>query len=188
MLPGGSMTPVKGTVPTQVYFASHAMHTFSPYDLTVYGRVLDENGTPVSDVTNDAITISEPYGNNCSIKNKLALTDGLFKTTVRRYADDRSFAFTLELAAADHIVLEEDVVVDVFIQTDKLYITLQTFSLDKRTLGGVYRFKIVDAFTLNPVSGLKGTFLISPTETGEFKSNHEGDVYLENLRVGITNI
>lgn len=118
----------------------------------------------------------------------MKLPGGLFKTTVKKYKDNRSFAFALELAANDHIVLEEDVVVDAFIQTSKLYITLQTFSLDKRTLGGVYRFKVVDAFTMKPVSGIKGTFLFSPTETGEFKSGREGDVYLENLRVGITNI
>lgn len=73
-------------------------------------------------------------------------------------------------------------------QSNKLYITLQTFSLDKRTLGGVYKFKIVDAFTFNSLSGVKGTFLFSPTESSDFKSGANGEVVLENLRVGITNI
>lgn len=120
--------------------------------------------------------------------NKLQLNDGFFEASIKRFQDNRSFVFSLELAAADHISLSEDVVVDSFITTNKSFITLQTFNLDKRTLGGVYRFKIVDAFTFKPLNGVSGTFLFSPTESGQFKSGVEGEVYLENLRVGITNI
>jgi hypothetical protein len=46
----------------------------------------------------------------------------------------------------------------------------------------------VDALTFRPLEGLKGNFLLSANEVGEFKSGHEGETYLENLRVGITNI
>ena len=60
--------------------------------------------------------------------------------------------------------------------------------MDKRTLGGIYRFKVVDAFTFKPVKGQKVTYNISPTEQGTLKSGRDGDVYVENLRVGITNI
>lgn len=88
----------------------------------------------------------------------------------------------------DFISLSEDVVVDSFIETDKLFITLQTFSLIKRTLGGSYKFKVVDAFTFSPLAGVRGTFLFSPTESSGFHSGSNGDVVLENLRVGITNI
>jgi hypothetical protein len=118
----------------------------------------------VKDPSSGAVTVVQSYGQNCKITNKLQLSDGFFETTVKRFQDNRSFAFSLELAAADHISLSEDVVVDSFITTDKSFITLQTFNLDKRTLGGVYRFKIVDAFTFKPLNGVSGTFLFSPTE------------------------
>ena len=49
MLPDGSVTKVKGTIPQQVYLASYAMQTFSTSTLAIYGRVLDENGTLVDD-------------------------------------------------------------------------------------------------------------------------------------------
>lgn len=47
---------------------------------------------------------------------------------------------------------------------------------------------MIDALSFEPVSSVKGTYLLSPTEEGHFKSGREGDVYVENLRVGITNI
>lgn len=94
----------------------------------------------------------------------MSLKDGFFETTVKRFQDNRSFTFSLELTAGDHISLSEDVVVDSFITTNRNFITLQTFNLDKRTLGGVYRFKIVDAFTFKPLNGVSGTFLFSPTD------------------------
>jgi hypothetical protein len=49
MLPDGAVTKVKGTIPQQVYLASYAMQTFSTSTLSIYGRVLDENGTLVDD-------------------------------------------------------------------------------------------------------------------------------------------
>ena len=46
----------------------------------------------------------------------------------------------------------------------------------------------MDALSFKPINGLKGTYLVSPDEQGTFKSGRDGDVYIENLRVGITNI
>lgn len=69
-----------------------------------------------------------------------------------------------------------------------MFITLQTVNSDKRTLGGIYYFKVVDALTFKPVRAQKVTYTLSPTETGTSKSGRDGDVYIENLRVGITNI
>jgi hypothetical protein len=85
---------------------------------------------------------------------------------VNRFADRRSFVISVDLNSANFISLSEDIVVDSFMQQNKLYLTLQTFNLDKRTLGGAYDFKIVDALTFKPLENVKGNFLLSSTEKG----------------------
>ena len=57
MFPGGSLKRVKGSNRQQVYFASHALQTFTPKTLKIYGRVLDENGANVIDKNGSAVTI-----------------------------------------------------------------------------------------------------------------------------------
>ena len=55
-------------------------------------------------------------------------------------------------------------------------------------LSGIYRFKITDALTFNPVQGMMGDYTISSREMGEWQSDKEGSVYLEKLKVGLTNV
>ena len=59
MLPEGSVIPVKGTNKQTVYFASHGMPTFqTDNQVKVFGRVLDENGLYVNDVSTNAISVT----------------------------------------------------------------------------------------------------------------------------------
>ena len=55
-------------------------------------------------------------------------------------------------------------------------------------LSGIYRFKITDALTFDPVRGMIGDYTISSKEMGEWKSDKDGSVYLEKLKVGLTNV
>lgn len=58
MLPEGNQVSVKGSEKTLVYFASHELETFSNKQLTVAGRVLDENGQLVQDASLEAIYVT----------------------------------------------------------------------------------------------------------------------------------
>ena len=69
MLPVGSVIQVKGSNKQTVYFASHAMQTFTVDVVTVFGRVLDENGLPINDLSNKALTVTQEYGDSCFIQN-----------------------------------------------------------------------------------------------------------------------
>ena len=55
-------------------------------------------------------------------------------------------------------------------------------------LTGVYRFKIIDVLNYKPVKGMEGDYTISPREMGTWKSDEDGNVYLEHLKVGLTNV
>ena len=71
---------------------------------------------------------------------------------------------------------------------DDYYVSIQTVKVDERMLSGVYRFKIVDALTHKPVKGMEGDYTVSPHEMGTWKSDQDGEVFLDKLKVGLTNI
>ena len=73
------------------------MQTFSKdvENLKVFGRVFDENGQPVKDLSSSAIIVEQSYGENCSLTKPMALVDGYFTTSIKRYSDNRSFSFSL---------------------------------------------------------------------------------------------
>ena len=55
-------------------------------------------------------------------------------------------------------------------------------------LSGVYRFKITDALSYTPVKAMAGDYTISAKEMGAWQSDEDGNVYLEKLKVGLTNV
>ena len=55
-------------------------------------------------------------------------------------------------------------------------------------LAGTYRFKTVNAIDFSPISSLTGEYSVSSKETERWTSDHEGQVYLDHLKVGMTNI
>ena len=122
------------------------------------------------------------------IKNEVNLNDGFFEGKVKPYSDGRSFAFSLSFIAKDYMQLIEDVIIDSFVKQEKFYLTIRTVEVAQRTLGRIYRFKVLNALTFKPCSYIEGTYMISANEEGSFKAYRDGDVYVENLRVGLTNI
>ena len=55
-------------------------------------------------------------------------------------------------------------------------------------LAGVYRFKVASALDYTPISSVAGDYSITSKETGRWKSDRDGEVYLDHLKVGLTNI
>ena len=55
-------------------------------------------------------------------------------------------------------------------------------------LAGTYRFKAVDALDYAPITSLSGAYSISSKEEAVWKSDAKGEVFLEHLKVGMTNI
>lgn len=55
-------------------------------------------------------------------------------------------------------------------------------------LAGVYRFRTINALDYKPVRDFSGEYSISSKDAGEWISNENGDVFLEHLKVGLTNI
>jgi len=55
-------------------------------------------------------------------------------------------------------------------------------------LAGIYRFKVASAIDYTPVSSIAGDYSITSKETGRWRSDSNGEVYLDHLKVGLTNI
>lgn len=55
-------------------------------------------------------------------------------------------------------------------------------------LAGVYRFKTVNAIDFSPISDLSGEYSVNSKETDRWTSDSSGQVFLEHMKVGMTNI
>lgn len=55
-------------------------------------------------------------------------------------------------------------------------------------LAGTLKFKTVDATDFSPIKDLSGEYSISSKDTGVWTSSKDGEVYLEHLKVGLTNL
>lgn len=55
-------------------------------------------------------------------------------------------------------------------------------------LAGVYRFKTINALDYSPIKMVEGDYSISSKETGKWLSDKHGEVYLDHLKVGLTNL
>ena len=60
--------------------------------------------------------------------------------------------------------------------------------MDDRMLGGIYNFKIIDAISYEPIKDMRGQYTVAAKENGDWTSNDDGNVYLDNLKTGLTNI
>lgn len=57
-----------------------------------------------------------------------------------------------------------------------------------RMLAGIYRFRTINSVDYKPLKDLTGEYTISSKETGQWISNENGEVFLEHLQVGLTNV
>mmetsp|Transcript_34461 Transcript_34461/g.45333 ORF Transcript_34461/g.45333 Transcript_34461/m.45333 type:complete len:197 (-) Transcript_34461:357-947(-) len=55
-------------------------------------------------------------------------------------------------------------------------------------LAGVYKFKVISAIDNSPISDISGDYSITSKDTGRWRSDRNGEVYLDHLKVGLTNI
>ena len=75
-----------------------------------------------------------------------------------------------------------------FIESTELFLQIQTVSSTDRMLAGIYRFKVASAIDYTPINMVAGDYSITSKETGRWKSDKDGEVYLDHLKVGLTNI
>lgn len=75
-----------------------------------------------------------------------------------------------------------------FIENKDFHAVIQTVLTADRVLGGIYKFRAVDALDFSPAKALAGEYTISAREMGKWTTNNEGQVYLEHLKVGLTNL
>lgn len=55
-------------------------------------------------------------------------------------------------------------------------------------LAGIYKFKTVSAADFTPIKNVAGDYSVTSKETGRWTSDRNGEVYLDHLKVGLTNI
>jgi hypothetical protein len=79
------------------------MSTFKGNVVEVFGRILDENGLPINDPSNNALIVTQEYGENCSLLSQLSLANGYFKTSAKQFSDNRSFFISLTLNSANYL-------------------------------------------------------------------------------------
>lgn len=134
------------------------------------------------------MTMETTYGEGCKIVESINIKYGYFDISVLPMSRGRPHNVAIKFTDPNYLKVSQIILVDSFVRSKSLYIGLNTVKLTDRDLGGVYRFSVVDAKTMLPLGGFSGTHQISATSIGDWKSNDLGEVHLENLRVGLTNV
>lgn len=119
----------------------------------------------------------------------MPVTDGFFETTLLPLSDNRSFKTKVKLnSGSEYLKIEQHLDWARYIATTELFLQIQTVKSDDRMLAGTLKFKTVNAEDYSPVKELSGEYSISSKDTGVWTSNKDGEVYLEHLKVGLTNL
>ena len=104
-------------------------------------------------------------------------------------SDNRSFKTKVKLnSGSEYLKIEQHLDWARYIATTELFLQIQTVKSDDRMLAGTLKFKTVNAEDYSPVKELSGEYSISSKDTGVWTSNKDGEVYLEHLKVGLTNL
>ena len=159
-------------------------------EFPVNGRVIDLDGRLITEpATSMDVVLDQKYGDGCLRSQTVPVTDGFFETTLWPMSDDRSFKTKVKLnSGSDYLKIEQHLDWMNYIATSELFLQIQTVNSAERTLAGNLRFRAVSALDFSPVKELSGEYSISSKDTGVFTSNKDGDVYLDHLKVGLTNI
>ena len=191
LLPDGQSTKVIGTNDKKLYFASHQMSAFSTDNkLPVYGRVVDLAGAIINNPGQQmSVDVSQTYGKGCLRTVNVPVSGGFFETEVWRMSDKRSFKSKVKLnSGSDYLKIEQQLDYGNFIDSSELFMQVQTVSTADRVLAGVYRFRAINAVEYTPTLKLGGEYTLSSKEAGSWTSNEIGEVLLEHLKVGLTNV
>ena len=57
-----------------------------------------------------------------------------------------------------------------------------------RTLAGNHRLRVVNALNFAPINNIEGEYMVTSKQMSKWKSSGEGDVFLDHLKVGLTNV
>ena len=133
------------------------------------------------------VVIDQTYG-MCTKRVTVPVKDGYFESTITPMSDKRSFYSKIRLNSSNYLKIEQNYPFSSFIQGANLFVGIQTVNLADRTLGGIYKFKVIDAISYGPIRDMVGQYTIGTNSNGEWTSTTTGDVYLDNLKTGLTNI
>lgn len=192
LLPEGQAVKVKGTTGTQFFFASMSMNSFDKNlgELPVNGRVIDLAGNLIASPTTPmTVSFDQPYGLGCTRSVTVNVTDGFFESGIYRMSDQRSFKTKVLLnPGSEYLKIEQQLEYQDYIDSTEFFLQIQTVASADRTLAGVYRFRTINTLDYKPVKDFAGEYSISSKDAGEWLSNSNGEVFLEGLKVGLTNI
>ena len=133
------------------------------------------------------VVIDQSYG-MCTKQLAVPVTDGYFQSAITPMSDSRSFYSKIRLTSTDYLKIEQNYPFSSFIQDANLYVGIQTVNLAERTLGGVYSFKVIDALSYEPIRDMVGQYTLGTSQNGDWTSTSTGEVHLDGLRTGLTNI
>ena len=57
-----------------------------------------------------------------------------------------------------------------------------------RSLAGNHRLRVVNALNFSPLNNIEGEYMVTSKQMSKWKSSGEGDIFLDHLKVGLTNI
>ena len=159
-------------------------------ELPVNGRVVDLAGKIISaPETPMTVVFDQPYGLGCTRTVTVDVSDGFFETGIYRMSDERSFKTKVKLnSGSEFLKIEQQLEYQNFINNTELFLQIQTVATADRMLAGIYRFRTINVLDYKPLKDLAGEYSISSKDSGEWVSNSNGDVFLEHLKVGLTNI
>ena len=181
-----------GTNEAQVYFASHQMNVFDKKtSMPIFGRVVDLNGNLITDPkTPMEVILQQPYGKGCVKQLTVpVVSNGFFETSINLVSDKRNFKTKVKLnSGPEYLKIEQHIDQVNFIDTAELFLQIQTVSSTDRMLAGVYKFRVNNAIDYVPISDVSGDYSMTSKETARWRSDRNGEVFLDHLKVGLTNI
>ena len=181
---------VTGTIEQRFYYASHQENVFVKADaIPLYGRVLDLSGKVIQNQGSDSmsVVIEQDYG-ECHKQSTIPVSNGYFETTIWPMSDDRSFYSNVQLNTSNYLKTSQQYPFNSFMKGDNMFMGIQTVNLSDRTLGGIYKFRVIDALSYEPVKDITGQYRATSDMNAEWTSSDKGEVYLDNLKVGLTNV
>ena len=121
--------------------------------------------------------------------NEFPVLLGFFEGNILKMTDGRNFQTKIKLnSGSEYLKIEQHLEYRSFIETNELFLTIQTVNSADRMLAGVYKFRAVNAMEYTPIKDMPGEYSISSRDTGSWKSDKDGEIYLDHLKVGLTNL
>ena len=159
-------------------------------EFQVNGKVTDLANNLITEPSSPmSVILDQTFGKDCFRTITVPVTNGFWEAKLWKFNDQRSFKTKVKLNTdGEYLKIEQHLDYPMYIESKDLFLNIQTVSSGDRTLAGNHRLRVVNALNFAPINNIEGEYMVTSKQMGKWKSTGEGDVFLDHLKVGLTNI